>query len=529
MSHGRILHLEDNANDAYLIGHWLGGGGIDADIELVGNADSYRDALVTGDFDLILADSSIPGMAPLEALHLARQFLPETPFVCLSGAAEESSVKTMLTAGAADYVLKDHEWRLIAVAQRELRAAQKNREHRAVTAQVEATLRLTAAVQELSQATDVETIAAIVRTAARGITGADGATFVLREGDQCHYVDEDAIAPLWKGQRFPMSSCISGWCMLSGEPAMIEDVYADARIPADVYRPTFVRSLLMVPVGRRDPLGAIGGYWATRHSCDARQIELVQALAAATALSVDNLRARGDLEQRLQTSTHQLVATNRELETLLQSVTHHVREPLQRLLRQASTDGDSAATAHETAVEIDRRLDALVQLVHISTCQLHAVPVDLAVLARIHLDGLRERDPHRVTHVQVEPALPVTGDSKLLQIMLQNLLDNAWKYTSRTAQASIEVGCETQYDGTKAYFVRDNGTGFDMKDAGALFTPFRSLHNDDDREGEGVGLAAVRRIVHRHGGKLWARATHGRGATFYFTLADCPPQHPARG
>src|ERR1043165_3508667 len=117
-------------------------------------------------------------------------------------------------------------------------------------------------VQELSLARDVAAVQDITRRAARALTGADGATFVLRDGDRCYYADEDAIAPLWKGQRFPMSACISGWAMLHRQPAIIEDIYSDDRIPHDAYRPTFVKSLLMVPVRAEDPVAAIGAYWA---------------------------------------------------------------------------------------------------------------------------------------------------------------------------------------------------------------------------------------------------------------------------
>src|SRR5881227_3603981 len=112
-------------------------------------------------------------------------------------------------------------------------------------------------IQRLSQARDLATVQEIVRAAARRLTGADGATFVLRDGDRCHYADEDAIEPLWKGQRFPMEVCISGWAMLNRQSAVIEDIYADSRIPHDAYRPTFVKSLVMVPIRTLDPVGAI--------------------------------------------------------------------------------------------------------------------------------------------------------------------------------------------------------------------------------------------------------------------------------
>jgi len=151
-------------------------------------------------------------------------------------------------------------------------------------------------IQQLSLARSVSQIQAIVRHTARRLTGADGATFVLRDRDMCHYADEDAIAPLWKGQRFPMSACISGWVMLNREHAMVPDIYADDRIPADAYRPTFVKSLLMVPIRRLAPIGAIGNYWAEHHEPSDREVMLLQALADSTAVAMENVRMIAELE-----------------------------------------------------------------------------------------------------------------------------------------------------------------------------------------------------------------------------------------
>lgn len=161
---------------------------------------------------------------------------------------------------------------------------------------------LVAAVQELSTARSVEQIRAIVRAAARRVADADGATFVLRDGDHCHYVDEDAIAPLWKGQRFPIELCVSGQAMLTGAPIVIPDITLDARIPQEAYRPTFVRSLVMVPIRQADPIGAIGAYWATHHDATPEEVELLQALADSTAVALENARSIEALEQsRLET------------------------------------------------------------------------------------------------------------------------------------------------------------------------------------------------------------------------------------
>ncbi|HEU5063840.1 MAG TPA: sensor domain-containing diguanylate cyclase [Solirubrobacterales bacterium] len=156
---------------------------------------------------------------------------------------------------------------------------------------------LLAAVQELSLARCVEDVQRIVRVAARELTGADGATFVLRDGDRCFYADEYAIAPLWKGQKFPLEACISGWAMLNRQSVAIEDIYADDRIPHDAYRPTFVKSLVMVPIRRVDPLGAIGLYWASQHQASEQEIGLAQALADSTAVAMEHVRVLGELKE----------------------------------------------------------------------------------------------------------------------------------------------------------------------------------------------------------------------------------------
>jgi diguanylate cyclase (GGDEF)-like protein len=165
------------------------------------------------------------------------------------------------------------------------------------------------AVQSLSLAKDLETIMYIVRKAARKLTGADGATFVLRETDQCYYADEDAISPLWKGKRFPMKVCISGWVMENKQAVVIEDIYADARIPMDAYRPTFVKSLAMVPIRTNSPIGAIGTYWADIYHPTEEQINFLQALADSTSVAMENIKLLIKLENDNKESSVQVKIT----------------------------------------------------------------------------------------------------------------------------------------------------------------------------------------------------------------------------
>ena len=160
-------------------------------------------------------------------------------------------------------------------------------------------VRLLQAVQELSLARSLPEIQMIVRTAARELTGCDGATFVLRDNGKCFYADEDAIAPLWKGSRFPMEVCISGWAMLNREAAVIPDIYLDDRIPHEAYRPTFVKSLVMVPIRKLDPVGAIGNYWGRERQPTPREVALLQALADSTSIAMENVALYGELEQRV--------------------------------------------------------------------------------------------------------------------------------------------------------------------------------------------------------------------------------------
>lgn len=176
---------------------------------------------------------------------------------------------------------------------------------------------LTRVIQQLSFARDLATVQDIVRHAARSLCGADGATFVLRENGMCYYVDEDAIAPLWKGMRFPMEACISGWSMLHRRAAVIPDIYADARVPAEAYRPTFVKSLAMVPIRSLDPIGAIGVYWAKQYQATERQVLLLQALADTTAVAMENVRIYTELEQRVRERTKELEAANEAIHNLL--------------------------------------------------------------------------------------------------------------------------------------------------------------------------------------------------------------------
>ncbi len=180
------------------------------------------------------------------------------------------------------------------------------------------TRRLVSVVQELSLARSTASVHAIVRHAARELVDADGAAVVLRDREltdqeRCYYVDEDAIGPLWKGLKFPINSCVSGWAMLHNTAVAIPDVFADPRVPHDIYRETFVKSLVMAPIRLSDPMGAIGVYWAREYQAAPEEVDLLQALADTTAVAFENIAILDQLEARVRERTLALDAANEQL------------------------------------------------------------------------------------------------------------------------------------------------------------------------------------------------------------------------
>jgi len=391
--------------------------------------------------------------------------------------------------------------------------------------------RLVEAIEQLSLARSLDRVMEIVRTTARELTGADGATFILRDGDCCYYADENAIAPLWKGQKFPMKICISGWVMMNRQSVVIEDIYQDPRIPADAYRPTFVKSLAMVPIRTESPIGAIGNYWASRHVPSAEQIELLQALANTTSVAMENVRVYEELEERVKSRTAQLEAANKELESFSYAVSHDLRAPLRAvrmfskmLVEQSGEKLDKDGKellGHICSAEREMQdlIEGLLQLSRCSRVVLDTRRVELTRLGREVLGNLAHSQPNRQSELIVQEGMFANVDEGLMKAVLENLLGNAWKYSSKTAEPRIEFFSERRADVGQVYCVKDNGAGFEMEYVDKLFQPFQRLHSTGEFPGTGIGLATVRRIIERHGGRIWAEGAPGKGAAFWFTVS----------
>lgn len=527
MTAARILYVEDNAMDVELVRHLVSG--VDPSILLrhVSTRADYLGALDEHHYSLILSDNSVGDLTGREALQIAARKCPNTPFVFFTGAdIAESGATPKGFAGAAGYLTKRQFSRLREIV----------REHAArsdmagVSFQPErATRRLLEAMRDLSGVRSIAEIMAIVRVAIRDLVNADGATFVLREGDHCAYVDEDAIQPLWKGMRFPLESCVSGWSMRHGRQAVIADIYKDPRIPLDAYRPTFVRSLVITPVPRKEPIAAIGAYWAAQHLASEEEAELLQMLGDAAGTALQNVYLMTDLERRVENRTQQLQAANEELSAFSYSISHDLRAPMRAIsgFSQILAD-DHASTLSNAAADcvarvaaeakrMDALLDDLLRLFSFSHRDLHLQPLDLSAMILACADRLRALEPARDVALVIAPGMQAVGDAGLIGVVVDNLLSNAWKYTGKRAQARIEAGVKSGERGT-TFYIADNGVGFDMASADKLFSPFQRLHAPADFAGTGVGVATARRIVRRHGGEMWAEAEPDRGATFSFTL-----------
>ena len=247
------------------------------------------------------------------------------------------------------------------------------------------------------------------------------------------------------------------------------------------------------------------------------------------------LRLNADLEARVQRRTAELEAVNGELKAFSYSVSHDLRAPLNtidgfvHLLVKAEGDrlGDKGkhylARIRSATREMVELIDGLLALAQVSRSALQMRNVDLSALAQGVLHKCQERDAQRQVTLRIEPGLHAHGDALLLNAVLQNLLGNAWKFTSKRDAASITFGCQTSGNAERVFYVQDNGAGFDMATAHKLFTTFERLHAPVDFAGTGVGLSIVKRVVERHGGRVWADGRVDEGATFFFTLAAADP------
>ncbi|EGJ49185.1 PAS domain S-box protein [Desulfocurvibacter africanus] len=401
--------------------------------------------------------------------------------------------------------------------------------------------RLAQAAQDLSTARDLESIMTVVRTSTRELTGADGVSFVLRDGDKCFYADEDAIEPLWKGQRFPMEMCISGWVMLNRQTAVIKDIYADPRIPMDTYRPTFVKSLAMVPVRSANPVAAIGAYWAAEHNPEPDAVRFLQSLADLASVAMDNVRLYDELRQwadALEAQKEVAEQATRAKSEFLANMSHEIRTPMNGILgmNELALMRVSDSQAREYLLLAKKSglalLDIINDILDLSKIEagkiaLDQEPFDLrdvldSTLKPLSL-GADEKGLH--IHHTLEDCAPqrLIGDKGRLRQVLTNLVSNAVKFSDQgVVRVTVSNNGEASSpDRTQLLFtVADQGIGIPPDKLASIFESFAQLKSSAHIKygGTGLGLTICRQLVELMGGSIWAESEVGKGSTFFFTI-----------
>jgi PAS domain S-box-containing protein len=245
--------------------------------------------------------------------------------------------------------------------------------------------------------------------------------------------------------------------------------------------------------------------------------------------NIRDITDRKRTEEELKVYATELEAVNKELESFSYSVSHDLRAPLRALNgfteavlsdygdKMDETGRDYLNRIRKASQTMSELIDDILKLSRITRTEMHKEKVNLSKLAQSIVEELKANQPERQSQIFFVPEIWVDGDKQLLQICLDNLLRNAWKFTGKCQVAKIELGI-TEKNGKKVYYIHDNGVGFDMKYVEKLFEPFQRLHSNNEFPGVGVGLATVQRVINRHGGRIWAESEIGKGATFYFTL-----------
>jgi PAS domain S-box-containing protein len=499
----RLLIVEDSKDDANQLLSVLRPAGYDPSYEIVDTLPAMRTALEYHDWDVITSDHSMPQFSAPAALALAKEIRPNAPFIVVSGENDLDLAVALMKGGARDYIRKEELGRLVPTVEQVMRDVEIGRERE----RAELALRVSEArYRRLFE------------------TAQDGILILNAETGQITDVNPYLIKMLGYPGNYFIGKKL--W-----EIGTFKDSEASKSTFLELQTQGYVRYEdlpLEASDGRQVAVEFVSNVYVVGDEkviqCNIRNITRRKE-AEATVRHFNLL-----LEQTLQDRTVQLEALKKEAADSTYSISHDLRAPLRRIAGFTKTleedhagkldhEGHQslqkirASTEHMSAL-----LDALMEVARFSRTELRREPVNLTALVHRVAVGLQQGNPDRKLEFVFGEGITANGDPRLLQTALENLLNNACKFTGKCVPARIEFGTVTQPGGTVAYFVRDNGVGFDMAYADRLFVAFQRLHSADEFPGTGIGLATVERIVRLHGGRVWAEGTENMGATFYFTL-----------
>jgi PAS domain S-box-containing protein len=508
MSHPlRILIVEDSVEDVLLLRRALQHGGYDPiACKVVETRAAMQAALTTTEWDVITSDNSMPAFSASAALALIKEMHLEVPLIIVSGEIDLDLAVTLMRDGAQDYVPKRELPRLATAIDHVLREAAVHQER----------LRDTAALQ-VSEAR----YRRLFETAQDGILIVDADTALITDVNPFletllgHTREEFLGKRLWDIGPFKDSAAskeafrelqTSGYIRYENLPL---ETTGGKRIDVE-----FVSNVYLVEGTRVIQCNI-------RDITERRRTE--NALRTLTA----------ELEDRVKERTVELETLNRELDAFSYSVSHDLRAPLRQVDSYAhiledlpgSNDGpERVETIHKiraTVTRMDTLVVALLRLARLSIEKVTREPIDLTAMGKLVAAELRQSDSARHVEWRIAEGVTVNADPQLTRILMDNLLGNAWKFTSGRDPAHIEFGVmPAEEDGTVNYFVSDDGAGFDPLFSNKLFGAFQRLHPAVEFPGIGVGLATAQRIVRRHDGRVWGNGSVGQGATFWFTLGN---------
>ncbi len=501
----RILIVEDLVADAVLINHELRRGGLAFRSRRVDTREAFLHEIQQHQPDIILSDHGLPSFDGFAALALARKNCPDIPFIFVTGGRGEEVAVETLKSGATDYVLKSRLSRLLPAVQRALREAEERRKRK----EAEHALRQN---QEC------------MRLLSEGVK--DYAIFML---------DAEGKVSTWN----------RGAERILGQP--IQDVLGQPFIkffpPEEIVRRKPEKILKVVEEqGRAQDEGCYvrrdgSLFWACLTLTSLRDVKgrlsgfsiLAHDLTERKEAEEEITRLNEELAQQVQDRTSQLHEANQELEAFSYSMSHVLRQPLSHMERFLELYNQKPATlseeqgrqllqiVSESARQMGKLIDDLMAFSQMGRTEMYKSRFSLADLLKEVLDNLREDIQPRDLEWAIGHLPEVYADPSLLRLVLVNLISNALKYTRARAPARIEMNW-IDADSEIVFFIRDNGVGFDMRNAGKLFGVFQRLHRAPEFEGTGIGLANVQRIIQRHGGRTWAEGEVDAGATFYFSL-----------